>query len=98
MEDNTSSLVKNAVTLPSSNQPSVSTPITFVPLGALSLRSILQNCSNAFVGVVKELFDMRSWKGSSVLDIFEKEQRYMYIALIVLVIFIVGNTITTLDL
>ena len=55
-----------------------------------SLSGLTRNISNAFIGIVQDMY--RS--DEDVLTIFSKNNRYMYLSLVVLVFIFIANIIS----
>jgi hypothetical protein len=66
-------------------------------LGSLSLRTLLINMSNAFVGTIKDIFD-GPITGAHILKTVEKDKRYMYLALLVIILLISNDVLRTMNL
>jgi len=66
-------------------------------LGSLSVADIFINISNAFVGTLADIGGRgdEDVEHDAVLRTLMKENRYMYLALLVLLLLIVGNVIYT---
>ncbi len=63
------------------------------PFGNLSLSTLVQRVSDAFVGIVRDMYD-----SDGLFRALDKESRYMYLALLVLVVILVWDTLGTLGL
>lgn len=74
--------------------PAVAVPPT---IGKLTIMDIFKNVSNAVVGTVEDAFS-GGFSVRGMLLALEKDQRYMYIALLVIVLIIVGDVMNTYDL
>lgn len=63
------------------------------PLLTLTLKDLLKNISNAVVGAVSDMFTEESDLNDSdiTIRVFIKENRYMYLALLVIILLIVAN-------
>lgn len=68
------------------------------PFDRLSLDTIIMEISNAFVGTIKDLFDAPKRDTPTIMRVFEKDRRYMYIALLVLLVLITSDVLSNFDL
>lgn len=62
-------------------------------LGSLSLRDIFVNMSNAFVGILADVGSSKEEQtgNDATIKLLMKENRYMYLALLLLSLMIIGN-------
>lgn len=79
---------------------SVTAPVAAAPtrpFGDLSFNKIIQGISNSFVGLVQDLFSTRV-STETLTRALAKEQRYLYLALLVIIFIIIGDVMNALHL
>ena len=69
-----------------------------VPFGQFSVQKIMQNMANAFVGTVQDLFNEGSLNGSSIANTLGKNQRYLYLSLIIIILVIIGDVMHAINI
>lgn len=74
--------------------------MTDASLGSLGVKDIFINISNAFVGTIADIGksgNSEDVEHDQTLRTLMKENRYMYLALLVLLLMIIGNVIFTTE-